>query len=338
MLIYLFFYLASRLVSFLRNQNHSNSNNYWCHQNKNYVDRLYNFECNYYNKARNFCESCNNCYNVSNSSRISPRINKNDSNYSCQLGASKSSIISFNGTQKTCNTGYRRSNLPKTVKIFKNKNTPRLNINNKHVNLLRDKSLQKTRKSYKENKNASPKTKNIQQFISADSNHFISDPNKNKEYADDYIRKIVITEARTTNLRTQINLIVYKFLDILFILKRMFITLTLLGRKHLIRLKKFLSIRQKYLIVFMMYYDILKSSTLSSLILLIEVIILLSTLNENKYKNAFMIKTTQQTMNAEDESLPTVADSSAKNAFEINKEFIIYKSRLHRHNCNQYAR
>ena len=152
------------------------------------------------------------------------------------------------------------------------------------------------------------------------------------------LEKMLLQSQNTSNLRTLINLIPYKFLDILFILKTMFITLTLLRRKHLIRLKKFLSIRQKYLIVFIIYYDILKSSTLSSLILLIEVIILLNILNENKYKNAITIKSTQQTMKAEDENLPTVADSSAKNAFEINKEFIIYKSRLHRHNCNQYAR
>ena len=68
------------------------------------------------------------------------------------------------------------------------------------------------------------------------------------------------------------------------------------------------------------FYDILKSSTLSSLLLLIEVIILLNILNENKHKNAIAIKTAQQTMNAEDEKLPTVADSSAKSAFEINKK------------------
>ena len=70
----------------------------------------------------------------------------------------------------------------------------------------------------------------------------------------------------------------------------------------------------------MMYYDILKLSTLSSLVLLIEVVILLNILYENKYKNAIAIKTAQQTMNAEDEKLPTVADSSAKSAFEICKE------------------
>ena len=53
------------------------------------------------------------------------------------------------------------------------------------MSLLRDKSLQKTRKYYKENKNVRPKTKNIQQFTSAHSNHFISDPNKKREHTDD---------------------------------------------------------------------------------------------------------------------------------------------------------
>ena len=59
---------------------------------------------------------------------------------------------------------------------------------------------------------------------------------------------------------------------------------------------------------------------LSSLILLIEVIILQIILNENNYKNAITIKTTQQTMNAKDESLSTVADFLATKTFEINKE------------------
>ena len=63
------------------------------------------------------------------------------------------------------------------------------------MSLLRDKSLQKTRISYKK-KNVRPKTKNIQQFTSADSNHFISDANKNREDSDDDIRKNVITEPK----------------------------------------------------------------------------------------------------------------------------------------------
>ena len=61
--------------------------------------------------------------------------------------------------------------------LFLNDNTPNIIINNKPVTLLRDKSLQKTRKTYKENKNVRPKTRKIPAV----------DPNKNREDADDYI-------------------------------------------------------------------------------------------------------------------------------------------------------
>ena len=70
----------------------------------------------------------------------------------------------------------------------------------------------------------------------------------------------------------------------------------------------------------MIYLNNLKSLTLSSLLLLIKVIILLNIFNVNRYKNAITKKTTRKIMNAEDDNLPTIADSSAKDASEIGKE------------------
>ena len=48
--------------------------------------------------------------------------------------------------------------------------------------------------------------------------------------------------------------------------------------------------------------------------------ILLDIFNVNRYKNAITKKTTRKIMNAEDDNLPTIADSSAKDASEIGKE------------------
>ena len=72
--------------------------------------------------------------------------------YKVLINVIKISVRSVNSSQKTCNTGYRRPNLPKTERTFKNKTTQNLKINNKLVSLLRDKSLQKTRKPYEENR------------------------------------------------------------------------------------------------------------------------------------------------------------------------------------------
>ena len=100
----------------------------------------------------------------------------------------------------------------------------------------------------------------------------------------------------------------------------MFIIFILLGRKHLICLQKFLSTRQKYLNVF---YDILRYSKIvdtKQLNTTNRSNNIANILVENMYKTLLRRKRLKNTMNAEDENLPTVADSSAKNAFEIGKE------------------
>ena len=100
----------------------------------------------------------------------------------------------------------------------------------------------------------------------------------------------------------------------------MFTIFILLGRKHLICLQKFLSRRQKYLNVF---YDILRYSKIvdtKQLNTTNRSNNIANILVENMYKTLLRRKRLKKTMNAEDENLPTVADSSAKNAFEIGKE------------------
>ena len=100
----------------------------------------------------------------------------------------------------------------------------------------------------------------------------------------------------------------------------MFTIFILLGRKHLICLQKFLSTRQKYLNVF---YDILRYSKIvdtKQLNTTNRSNNIANILVENMYKTLLRRKRLKNTMNAEDENLPTVADSSAKNAFEIGKE------------------
>ena len=100
----------------------------------------------------------------------------------------------------------------------------------------------------------------------------------------------------------------------------MFTIFILLGRKHLICLQKFLSTRQKYLNVF---YDILRYSKIvdtKQLNTTNRSNNIANILVENMYKTLLRRKRLKKTMNAEDENLPTVADSSAKNAFEIGKE------------------
>ena len=100
----------------------------------------------------------------------------------------------------------------------------------------------------------------------------------------------------------------------------MFTIFILLGRKHLICLQKFLSTRQKYLKVF---YDILRYSKIvdtKQLNTTNRSNNIANILVENMYKTLLRRKRLKNTMNAEDENLPTVADSSAKNAFEIGKE------------------
>ena len=100
----------------------------------------------------------------------------------------------------------------------------------------------------------------------------------------------------------------------------MFTIFILLGRKHLICLQKFLSTRQKYLNIF---YDILRYSKIvdtKQLNTTNRSNNIANILVENMYKTLLRRKRLKKTMNAEDENLPTVADSSAKNAFEIGKE------------------
>ena len=75
------------------------------------------------------------------------------------------------------------------------------------MSLLRDKSLQKTRKPYQQNRNVRPKTENTQQLNLSDNNNFISDPDKSRENDDDYIEQAIVTDKNSSNLRTQVNLI-----------------------------------------------------------------------------------------------------------------------------------